>query len=366
MTIYTCEHCKYNYHPSCTVLKQVPNKADKLIIACRTCIATANANKQRNETLNANKTENQANATKSAHLTGSTSSNPSSDKMLSMLLGKMDKLDKLDGIETQISNFQTSLQDINDKIADFSVKLQVLESIPALIQRVDAAEENIDKLNSDFNSLRQIVDSQQCSFDSAVSVAVTRDRLQHLEELIASLSSRLSELADTQQRLSSDIVLGGFQYKSGVNLRDLALVILKTIHPDLESRNIISARPLRGKDRRKETSVPSSSSTAPMNTDIQTSTSEPATSSSTTPTDTYIETLTSEPTTSSFTHQQMIVSLSSPALVHAIIHSKIKLKKVHTSNIDKALLQSLGDPSPLALIVINLHSLILRRISAIF
>ena len=143
-------------------------------------------------------------------------------------------------------------------------------------------------------------------------------------------------------------------------------MILKTIHPDLESRNIISARPLRGKDRHKETSVPSTSSTAPMNTDIQISTSEPTTSPSTTPKDTDIETLTSKPTTSSFTHQQIIVRLSSPALVHAIIHSKIKLKKVHTSNIDKALLQSLGDPSPLALIVINLHSLILRRISAIF
>ena len=38
----------------------------------------------------------------------------------------MNKLDKLDGIEKQISNFQTSLQDINDKIADFSRKLQVL------------------------------------------------------------------------------------------------------------------------------------------------------------------------------------------------------------------------------------------------
>ena len=43
----------------------------------------------------------------------------------------MNKLDKLDGIEKQISNFQKSLQDINDKITDFSGKLKVLESIPA-------------------------------------------------------------------------------------------------------------------------------------------------------------------------------------------------------------------------------------------
>ena len=70
---------------------------------------------------------------------------------------------------------------------------------------------------------------------------------------------------------------------------------------------------------------------------------------------TTIETWTSEPTASSFSTHQLIVSLFLPALVHAIIHSKIKLKKVHTSAIDNALLQSLGDPSPLAPGLINVN-----------
>ena len=223
----------------------------------------------------------------------------------------MNKLDKLDGIEKQISNFQTSLQDINDKIADFSGKLQVLESIPALVQRVDDAVEDIDKLKSNDNSLRQTADSQVHSSVSAEGAADTSGRLHHLEKINASLSSRLSELADTQQRLSSDIVLGCFKYKIGVNLPDLAFVILKTIHPDLESRDIISARPLRGKDRRKEQSTPSTSSAES--------------------TDTTTGTQTSEPTASTFSTQQLIVSLSSPALVHAIIHSKIKACYIHRS-----------------------------------
>ena len=154
----------------------------------------------------------------------------------------MNKLDKLDSIEKQISNFQTSLQDITNKIADFSGKLQVLESIPALVQRVDAAVEDIDKLKSDYNSLRQTIDSQLRSCVSAEGTADTSGRLHHLEEINASLSSRLSELADTQQRLSSDIVLGDFTHKIGVNLCDLAFVIIENIHPDLESKDIISAR----------------------------------------------------------------------------------------------------------------------------
>ena len=74
-------------------------------------------------------------------------------------------------------------------------------------------------LKSDKNSPHQIEDSKLSSTDSAKGVAVTSGRIQHLEELNASLSSRLSEVADTQQRLSSDIVLGGLKYKSGVNLR---------------------------------------------------------------------------------------------------------------------------------------------------
>ena len=110
----------------------------------------------------------------------------------------MNNLDKLDGIEKQISNFQTSLQDINDKIADFSGKLQVLESIPALVQWVDAAVEDIDKLKSDYNRLLQTVDSQLRPSVSAKGAADTSGRLHHLEEINASLSSRLLELADTQ------------------------------------------------------------------------------------------------------------------------------------------------------------------------
>ena len=173
---------------------------------------------------------------------------------------------------------------------------------------------------------------------SSVSVegaADTNGKFHHLEEINASVSSRLSELADTQHRFSSDIVLGGLKHKIGVNLCDLSFVMLKTIHPVLESRDIISARPLRGKDRRKELSKPSTSSTKS--------------------TDTIIETQTSEPTASSFSSQQLIVSLSSPALVHAICHSKIKLKKFHTSAIDNGLLQTLGDPALLAPGLINVN-----------
>ena len=297
-TVVTCKHCYRTYHPTCTTFKQVRNKADKLINACRSYISAANPNKQKTKSINESITENLHVTTQTAHFSESaktppssqhtktepasvstcSSVTPSSDELLSQLLGKMNKLDKLDGIEKQISNFQTSLQDINDKIKDFSGKLQVLESIHALVQRVDATVEDIDKLKSDYNSLRQTVDSQLRSSVSAEGAADISGRLHHLEEINPSLSSRLSELADTQQRLSSDIVLGGFKHKIGVNLRDLAFVILKTIHPELESRDIISARTLRGKDRRKELSSPSTSSAESTDTTIETQTSEPTAS----------------------------------------------------------------------------------------
>ena len=163
------------------------------------------------------------------------------------------------------------------------------------------------------------------------------DKLQHLEVVNASLSSRLSELAETQQRLSSDIVLGGFKYKSGVNLRNLAFIVLKSIHTELELRDIISARPLRGKDR------PTEPSTSGLSTN------------STAPSDTTSESSTSEPSRTALSSQQIIVSFIIPSLAQAIIHSKIKLKKIHTSDIDKDLLQTLESPSPLAPGLINVN-----------
>ena len=58
----------------------------------------------------------------------------------------LDKLDKLDGIETKISNFQVALTNVTDKIAEFTEKLQILDTIPILIQRIDVAIEDTDKL----------------------------------------------------------------------------------------------------------------------------------------------------------------------------------------------------------------------------
>ena len=80
--VATCDHCTQNYHPSCTVFKQVRNNANILINACRSCIATANANKQKTEFMNESSAENLATATKPA--------SASTDELLSMLLGKMD------------------------------------------------------------------------------------------------------------------------------------------------------------------------------------------------------------------------------------------------------------------------------------
>ena len=48
----------------------------------------------------------------------------------------MDKLDKLDGIETKISNFQVALTNVTDKIAEFTDKLQILDTIHVLTREL--------------------------------------------------------------------------------------------------------------------------------------------------------------------------------------------------------------------------------------
>ena len=208
------------------------------------------------------------------------------------------------------------------KIADFTDKLQILDTIPILTQRIDVATEDIDKLKSDFNSLHQLVDSKLLSTDSAEDVVAISDKIQQLEVVNASLSSRLLQLAETQQRLSSD---------------NLVFVVLKSIHTELKLRGIMSASPLPGKVR------PTEPSTSGLSTNL------------TAPSDTTSKSSTSEPSTTALSYQQIIVSIISPSLAQAIIHSKIKLKKIHTSAIDKDLIQTLGSPSPLAPGLINVN-----------
>ena len=132
-------------------------------------------------------------------------------------------------------------------------------------------------------------------------------------------------------------MLGGFKYKSGINLCNLAFVVLKSIHTELELRDIISAHPLREKDRPTE----------PWTSGLFTN--------STAPSDTTCESSTSEPSTTALPTQQIIVSMISPSLAQAII-----------KRIDFSLLFAVEEYLQDQRLPINQLSLILKLIYKIF
>ena len=64
-----CEHCRRIYHPSCTTLTPVRNS--HTVKACRSCIAEANANNKKRDSINGN------NSTEHPTDTNSSSESPS-------------------------------------------------------------------------------------------------------------------------------------------------------------------------------------------------------------------------------------------------------------------------------------------------
>ena len=61
--------------------------------------------------------------------------------------------------------------------------------IPGLVKPVDTAVEDIDKHKSDYDSLRQLVDTKLPSSGPLKGVGVATGKIQHLEELNVNLSS---------------------------------------------------------------------------------------------------------------------------------------------------------------------------------
>ena len=182
--LHPCDKCSNYYHTQCTTFKIVLDAHNRKVKLCNIYLVNINTptstrNSSRPSISVAENTRSRNNSTNSNTSAGGMSDvrrTPiSSDEIPSMLLNKTDKMHKLDGIEAKISNFQT------DKLANFSEKLQILETISALVQRVDATAEDIDKLKSDYNSLRQIVDSKLSTTDSAKSVAVTNLRFRRIK-----------------------------------------------------------------------------------------------------------------------------------------------------------------------------------------
>ena len=147
-TKYTiCDHCNSKFHPNCTTFKQVYNKANKLISACRACISMANINKQRHDSLIGG---NAANTDKRRHesLNGSNIVPPSDP--LQLILDKLTRLENLEGcMNTLSSTIDARLGEFSTAITNIEERLSSLDVLPGLVMQLSAAEEAISRVQTE-------------------------------------------------------------------------------------------------------------------------------------------------------------------------------------------------------------------------
>lgn len=152
-------------------------------------------------------------------------------------------LEKLGELGTKLD---TKTEDLNRRFDAVDEKIKALDLLPAITKRVEVNEAEIEELKDQLSRLNERLDGlkqqvSQVGASSPVNPEIA-DQIRHLTETNAILGTRLTEMTTRQRSVSTDLVIGGLSVPSGANLRGLTVAILTTVCPELDPRDVISAR----------------------------------------------------------------------------------------------------------------------------
>jgi len=225
-------------------------------------------------------------------------------------------------------------------ISDFS-QLILSNPISLSLSRGRSAPSQLDELKRELDEIKHKLGSQD---QSAASVnPELLDKVLSLEEKNAELSTRLTQVS-TSRQTTTEAVIGGLSVPNGASLKNLVLAVLKTVHTDIDTRDIISARMLISKAA-VNAALNRAGSKGPANH------SQEAPSTSTTPS---VSPRQPRP-------PSIIVTLSSRALLLEVIKSKIQLGKLHTTAITPNLPTGI-EPTSISPALININEFLPRKI----
>ena len=177
----TCEHCLKNYHPAFTTLKAVRNTYSNIINAYRSCIAVANSNSHKRDSISETDNNKHPTVTNSSTVPIESDSrthvpNTYSDP-LQQILEKLIKLESLDKRFTEMqasfdsrftdlklsfvtrftevkTTLNTQLNEVFIRMTNLEGMLAPLEDLPLLSTRLSIAEEAITQVQTEQANLR--------------------------------------------------------------------------------------------------------------------------------------------------------------------------------------------------------------------
>ena len=345
----TCEHCNSNFHPNCTTFKQVHNKANKLISACRACISAANANKQKNESLIGSTAAN-TNKQRDESLNGSNIAPPIDP--LQQILQKLTRLENLEGsMNTLSSTIDARLGEFSTAISNIEERLSSLDVLPGLVTRLSAAEEAISHVQTEQLSLRQQVAALSTAKQAPPALdASAANRLKKLE-------NDVQNLCTLQRSVANELVITGLPTTTETStMKGLVFAALKVLDPGFLERDIMHVRRMHSKTTTEH--VPSTSTTTEHVPSTSTSDATAATVDTAVDTATADTQLSDSRTPAKTISIPLIVRLSSPDLMLNLIHAKIKMGKLHSSQLSVELLEQAKITTPLPSLLININELL--------
>lgn len=305
-----CEKCGWNYHVKCMQMHSIFEN-HLTIQVCNDCIPKANK---------------PIRLSASAPTSRATSPQRQPQDALSQILAKLGKLDSIEKTQSDIVKSTEAnsevISGIEARLTTMEKSLSPLKEIPRLIARVSTVEEDVAALKAEQasinNKLTVLLQADASTSSSATPAAADTAAILELQAANKDLQQQLRNVVTAQSRLTADVVLSGIAHNDSTSLRSLSYAALKVLDPDISERDILAVRPMI--ERRTESL-----------------TADAATQSSTAP---------------------LAVTLSSRVLMHSLISSKIKRRKLHTRELDANLLLKARAPNPLPDALINLNELL--------
>lgn len=310
----TCAKCGWNYHVRCIQMHTIL-EGEGNISVCITCLTSINNPSMR--------------TSKSAPPTRSTSPMPPPPNTTDTLTQILTKLNKLDNIDAM----QTSMKEVENRMTAIESSLAPLKGLPALITRVEVVEVDVAALKLEQEEIKRKLESLLAIGAGSSTASTTKianneaiKKLQDSnEKLQASLRSVKDSVKKAQLKMSSEVVLSGLAHTETTSLKSLAYAALKLLDDEINECDIESARPMGRGRPAVET---------PEGEDEE---DDDATVVSIAP---------------------LAVSLSSRRLMRSLIGAKIKRGKLHTSQLNRELLDKAHAPKPLPHSLININELL--------
>ena len=236
------------------------------------------------------------------------------------------------------TTLDTRLNEVFTRMTNLEGKLAPLEDLPLLTTRLSAAEEAIEQIQTEQTNLRRQYDELCAANSAAAPDASSVSRIEKLENDYRQLNA-------AQQNLSNELVITGLPTTDTTSLKGAVYAALKLLDIELLESDIRHVR----KMRQKPSSEPLNH-TAPITAEELQNVNAGGSLTMASQNSSQSTSVDNRPLIA-----PLIATLSSHSLAISLVNAKMKMGKLHSSQLSVDLLKLAKMTTPLQPSLINIH-----------